>query len=157
MRKLALLVIPTLAFVGLATPAEASSADVHLDVDLFGAIVEADCDVTATDSALDRNQAVDAIDVLRAAEDIGCIDGFQTKDFGEPFNEFVICIDDTCGSDGNPENAGFFWAFYVNCQPSSQGASNVELSHDDVVEFSYEPIATLGMLPLACLSDAVGT
>lgn len=137
---LALTLVTTLGFVPVS--GAASPIDVHLDVDLVGTVQHADCDLTVADGA-------DGTDLLDEAVDDGCIDSYQTRDFGPPLGKQVTCIDGICQTPDETLNI-VYWAIYVNCEYSPVGVSNMSLSDGDVVEFSYETWATMGEVSYAC-------
>lgn len=143
MRKFILTVaVAALATLGLALPAQGSTANVHLDVDLVGAVAIADCDLTVPDGS-------NGIALLDEALDTGCIDSYETRDFGA-LGDQVTCINDICQTPDETLNI-LFWGLYVNCSFSPVGVSFLSLSDGDVVEFSYETWVTFpAELEYAC-------
>lgn len=136
MRRLALLLVPTLAVFGTTMPAAATPVVVHLDVDLALAAPLADCDVSVPAGS-------NGLAVLDAAVDVGCIDGYTLKP-GQ-FAPYVQCIEktvDLCETPDETLNA-VTWIIYVDgsLTPANFGVSELFFPPHHSLELSYEPWA----------------
>lgn len=131
MRKIFVSVVAALALFGVSVPSApaAGTTVVHLDVDLAGAIEEADCDVTVPEGS-------DGLDVLDQAKLDGCINSYTTQDFG--FGEYVDCINDICEQPSALPTV--VWLIYLEDGSFADvGVSDLSFPDDgDVLAFSYE-------------------
>jgi len=135
MRKLAVLMLPALAAVGIGVvPAAHATTTVHLDVSIATVVPQASCDVSVPDNA-------NGVAVLDAAVASGCIDSYEVREDG-----FLTCINQLCGAPDEALNITY-WAIYVDGAYASKGIRDLTFPTDGTtLGLSYETWVT-GFVP----------
>lgn len=147
MRK-SFLVAAIIVAASVSVPASANHfapVTVKLDVSILHDDVNyAGCTLTV---ARDHQGHADGFDVLDEAVRRGCIDSYDSVDFGS-FGRFLTCIDDICGQDAPTwaipaptAYVGTTWEFTVNSAYASAGLDTYSIKANDEIGLTYNPYA----------------
>lgn len=135
----------TFAALGASLPVSAATQYPPVSVTLDVSILHDDVDHAGCALTVKRDSQgrANGFDVLDEAVARGCIDSYESVDFGV-YGRFLTCIDDLCGQDAPTwalpvpvAYAGTTWSFTVNDKTATTGLDTFNARAGDEIGLTY--------------------